>query len=80
MEKSTIVLGSLFYSSLNVSGMTSKHRSGKLEVMQFMAEVKEKLCIEKGMDIVVCLVEETHQVKSNIWECDGSGLDKNWFE
>lgn len=46
--------------------MTAKHRSSKLEVMQRMAEVKARWYIGKGMDIVMCLVEETHQVKSNI--------------
>ena len=46
--------------------MTVKPRSVKLEVMQFMAEVKAIWYFGDGMNVVMCIVEETHQVKSDI--------------
>jgi len=46
--------------------MTVKQRSVKLEVMQFLAGVRASSYFGDGMDVVMYLVGQTHQVKTDI--------------
>ena len=54
------------YKCIIIYGMTVKQRCVKLKVLQVLAEVNARWYFGDGMDVVMCLVEETHQVKPDI--------------